>query len=345
MRCIICGKNAKNETVCDACLVKNYTGVVSFNSFDLKICCMCDAYMYAKSWHPPLKLEQAVRKAFYDSTKFHRKPKEYSVKITLPKHERKIGNKVIGKVVITIKTTLGNSLKEESHEYPLRMRYTRCDTCSRNMGGYFQGVLQLRNDKSKQFHAAVSFIKKKVAEKKGVEITKEDPVKNGIDFYITSKAYLNTLGKIVSQQFGGELKTTAELFSQDKQTSKELYRTSVLVRLPEFNIGDVLDINNRYVFVKAIRDKSIEGIDLKTNKPAKEQFIDKDYDVITTSDDVVEVPVVRIKPQLEILDPKTYQPVIVENKLDLKEFKHKKQEKNQENVSAVCIEGRWYVVG
>ncbi len=344
MRCIICGKKAEDGTICEECLVKNYTAIASFNSFDLKICGMCDAYMYAKSWHPPLKLEQAVRKAFYDSTKFHKKPKEYSVKITLPKHEQKIGNKVIGKVVITIKTLVGNSLKEESHEYPLRMRYSRCDTCSRNMGGYFQGVLQLRNNESKQFQTAINFIKKKVAEKKGIEITKEEVVRNGVDFYITSKAYLTTLGRLVSQQYGGELKTTAELFSQDKQTSKELYRTSVLVRLPEFNIGDVLDINNKYVFIKSIREKSVEGIDLKTNKPAKEQFIDKDYDVIATSDDVIEVQVVRIKPQIEILDPKTYQPVIVENKHDAKDVKHKKQDKMLEKVSAVCIDERWYVV-
>ncbi|MBI3032728.1 hypothetical protein HYY69_04595 [Candidatus Woesearchaeota archaeon] len=336
MKCIICGKKAEHEVLCEKCHVDKYTAIVSFTKFDLKICGTCNAYMYGKSWHPPLKLEQAVRKAFYDSTKFHKKPQEYEAVITLPKHEVKIGNKVVGKVIVTIKTSISNSIKEETMHYPLKIRYTRCDNCSKNMSGYFQGVLQLRNDKSKQFAAAADFIRKKTAEKKGVEITKEDPVKNGIDFYITSKAYLNTLGKIVSNQFGAELKVAAELFTQDKQTSKEVYRTNLLIRLPQFNIGDVISLNRKLILIKTIRDKSVEGIDLKTNKYVKEHYLGKEYEIVAASDDFLEADITRKKPFLEILDPKTYQPVKVENEQVL--------EPQQDKVSVVCINDRWYLV-
>ena len=62
-------------------------------------------------------------------------------------------------------------------------------------------------------------------------ITKKENVQNGIDFYITSQRYAITLGKKLKKALKAEMKISNRLFSVNKQTSKQLYRVNILVRL------------------------------------------------------------------------------------------------------------------
>jgi len=60
---------------------------------------------------------------------------------------------------------------------------------------------------------------------------KKEYVRNGIDFYLTSQRYAQSLGKKLKKTFKGELKISSKLFTVNRQTSKNVYRVNVLFRL------------------------------------------------------------------------------------------------------------------
>ena len=170
---------------------------------------------------------------------------------------------------------------------------------------------------------AAEFVRDEIKKAKTVFISKEVKIKTGIDFYITSQKFIQPLGQQLQKKFGGELKITSTLHTRDHQTSKDLYRVDVLLRLTEFNAGDILKINNKLVLVKEISGKRVVGVDLtQNNKNAAENYTNKEYEVVAAAEDYKEVNVVsrverKVKGKketyIEVLNPEDYQPVKVEN--------------------------------
>ena len=96
---------------------------------------------------------------------------------------------------------------------------------------YFEAIIQLRPPTEE----IVQFIMKQIKKRPEVFISKIDEFKFGIDIYISSQKFARGLAKKLKDNFKGEMKMTASIHSRDRQSSKELYRVTVLFRpeLPE----------------------------------------------------------------------------------------------------------------
>lgn len=126
---------------------------------------------------------------------------------------------------------------------------------------YYEGILQLRNPTDE----VLEYIKSQIDKNAGVFISKIDKINNGFDIYLSSKRYILQLGKRLISRFGGEFKTSAEHYSRDRMTSKDVYRVNVLYRYPGFKKGDI--VNVRGVDIRVIRlGKKIIGINPATGK-------------------------------------------------------------------------------
>jgi nonsense-mediated mRNA decay protein 3 len=126
--------------------------------------------------------------------------------------------------------------------------------------GYYEGILQLRNPTKE----LINFVKNDV-KKNDVKIAAQKKVTNGADFYLTSNAYLLKLGKRLQSKFGAELKTSRKLFSRSRQTGKQIWRVTVLIRLPLFKVGDVIRARRKQIKVTEI-GKKLHGIEVETGK-------------------------------------------------------------------------------
>lgn len=132
---------------------------------------------------------------------------------------------------------------------------------------YYEGILQLRNpDKN-----VIEFIKNQIAKKKEVFISKILKVRNGYDFYISSKRYLRTLGYKLKRQFGGELKISSRLYSTDRQTSKELHRVNVLYRCCSIKKGSIVEVRGEKIKIMALGHR-IQGKRLADGKKVYVDF-------------------------------------------------------------------------
>lgn len=91
--------------------------------------------------------------------------------------------------------------------------------------GYYEAIIQLRP----ATFEIVTFIKSQCRKKKEA-VTKTAKLKTGMDLYITSQKFARSLGPKLKKQFGGELKITKKVHSKDRQTSKTIYRATILFR-------------------------------------------------------------------------------------------------------------------
>ena len=126
---------------------------------------------------------------------------------------------------------------------------------------YFEGILQLRDPTKKVLDVFLKVLK----ERKDVRIMKEVKLKNGYDFYLTSNKALIIIGKKLYNRFGGEYKISRKLHTVRKQTSKKLYRVTVMFRPPKFKAGDIVKVKGQELRVKILKRKVL-GIDIESGK-------------------------------------------------------------------------------
>lgn len=98
---------------------------------------------------------------------------------------------------------------------------------------YYEAVIQLRPETD----AIMQFLHKQI-EKAGVKIQKIVRTDYGTDVYVTSQRFARAFGSKLKRMFKGTLKMSRLLFSKDRQTSKNIYRVTVLFR-PEMKPKDL----------------------------------------------------------------------------------------------------------
>lgn len=92
--------------------------------------------------------------------------------------------------------------------------------------GYYQAIIQIRpRDKE-----ILAYVRKQIKKKEGVQISKEVFHKYGIDIYVTDQRFARNLGQKLKRAFKGELKITKTIHSKDRQTSRDIYRGTILFR-------------------------------------------------------------------------------------------------------------------
>ena len=92
---------------------------------------------------------------------------------------------------------------------------------------YFEAKIQLRPYDKEVF----DYIMREIDKRKGVFVSKIDELKTGVDIFLSDQKFARRLGKMLKDKYGGELKITRTLFSQNKLTSRLIYRGTVLFRL------------------------------------------------------------------------------------------------------------------
>lgn len=190
--------------------------------------------------------------------------------------------------------------------------------------GYYEAILQLRKANEK----VLDFIEESLESEKhkGVFISDERKTGEGVDYYVSSRRYCQALGKKLLQAFGGTLKINHRLYGV--KNGREVYRTTVYFEPPEFSAGDVIRFGSRIVRIKQV-GKFVSGTDVVTWKRVSEEAKRVKPEILT----VYKTTVTKHFPQLEVLNPETYESSVVENPKNVKE-----------KVEVVISEGRIYLV-
>ncbi|MBI2581095.1 hypothetical protein HYV85_04815 [Candidatus Woesearchaeota archaeon] len=174
---------------------------------------------------------------------------------------------------------------------------------------YYEAILQLREPDPAVIMAVEDAVKSSAEDNKEIFISKRKKVTNGWDFYLSLKGFAVELGRALYNKFGGELKITKKLFSQHRQTSKLLYRITVLFRMAPFKPGDMVLLGENAFRITALKKRFVSSMNLETFRN-----VELDYkEVVRNAEklEAVRAVVSKIQPHLEVIHPETFQGVPV----------------------------------
>jgi len=243
---------------------------------------------------------------------------------------------------------LQRELHDESRHVTVYVRQTVCPRCSKFLGGYFEAILQVRAEDRPLTDEERKAIGKLVEEKVD-EIMRRDRMgfiqdtiekEEGLDFYMGSTSSARKLAQAIRERFGGTISEAYELVGVDRQTSREVYRTSVSVRIPKFQKGDlVADRHGNVYEVERVDGKGMSMRNLATReseyrdwKTVKREGID------VVEGEGSEAMVTSITPrEVQLMDMETYETYELERpSMELKEG---------EVYRMIEVKGRKYFLG
>jgi len=334
--CTKCGKKEVYlDNLCKKCYLNKNPLLISFKPVKILVCFFCRKYFSKGKWTGFRKLEEVVkdivqkRLVFNDDVRIN----SFKIKPLIPKYREGPNVKINIETEITVFGTYPGKKTVVKEEYvlPVKVIFILCPRCSRHKGGYFEGILQLRDVDEEVVDYAVDGAMKQ--NQRGIFITKKLKVRNGFDIYLTKRGYIHELARELLNKFGGETKASKKLFSRDKQRSRDIYRINVLFRQSKFRKGDILNIDGELFKVKKI-DRNLTVINIKTGK--KTSIMPKHLKV-KAAEEVNETIVSLVFPHVEVLHPETFQSVKPEN------IKNNKFKVNQK-VKVVVLDGKVWLV-
>lgn len=328
MFCPECGSSDKEMVgdICIDCFLKEFQMIELPKRVEVQICSHCNSKLEEGKWSEEnIPEEEIIYRAL-----------ERNIKIA-----DEVSDEIINLEIDHIKGTLANCFVEvtgtvhgvqieETHDCEVKIMKTVCPTCSKMQSGYYETVVQFRADKREikdEEYAKAD----EVVERTLIKQSKNDKLaycpqiaklKEGYDYYIGSFKSGKKVAENLKEEFGGTIKESPRLISEDKSTGKGLYRIWISVRIPEFEINDFVKYENKIMQVHNIGKNSIIGNDISTSKkhsiPMKNM---DDIELIKKSDDIETTTIISKSPNIiQILDPSDYSAVDLEMKDEFADY-------------------------
>lgn len=126
----------------------------------------------------------------------------------------------------------------------------QCQRCSRFYGGYYEAILQVRNEEKKIDEERATNVMEIIDDLSDRLISKDrmafiarvEEKKEGIDIYMGSLSAARKIANELIKKFGGEIGESHKLMGLDRDTGKKIYRTTVTARLK--------DLTQRYAYYR-----------------------------------------------------------------------------------------------
>ena len=328
MFCIECGSEDKQmvREICIDCFLKDFQMIEIPKNINVEICSHCNSRLEEGKWSESyLPEDEIIYRALERNIKISDLVENEEINLEIDQIKGTIANcfvEVVGDVY-------GVSL-DETHDCEVRIKKTVCPPCSKMQSGYYETVIQFRADnreiKSEEYAKADKIVARTLDKQAKVDKLAYCPqvakLKEGYDYYIGSFKTGRTVAENLKDEFGGVIKESPRLISEDKSTGKGLYRIWISVRIPEFENNDIIEFEDRIIQVSDIDKNRVVGIDIKTNK--KHNIPLKNMDnikLVKKSTDIETTTIISMSPKIiQILDPADYSAVDLEMKDDFKDY-------------------------
>lgn len=317
MFCPECGSTDKEMVgdICIGCFLKKFQMIEIAKRIEVQICSHCNSKLEEGKWgEENIPEEEIIYRAL-----------ERNIKIA-----DEVENEIINLEIDQIKSTIASCYVEvigevhgtqieETHESEVKILKTVCPTCSKMQSGYYETVIQFRAD-SREIKPEEYGKADEIVERTLIKQSKSDKLaycpqiaklKEGYDYYIGSFKSGKKVAEALTEEFGGIVKESPRLISEDKSTGKGLYRIWISVRIPEFEIDDFVKYEDKIIRINSISKNSVLGVDISTHKkhniPMKNM---EDIKLVKKSSEIGTTTVISKSPQfIQILDPLDYSAV------------------------------------
>jgi nonsense-mediated mRNA decay protein 3 len=333
--CPHCGEETDEliDDVCKDCFIRTFKAVEALPELEIRVCPNCGAYYQRGNW-----IEGDLQKGITDEVLRNIKVSDMFEKSEI-KVDCELGEPPGGIVpaVLRIEGEIFNQSIKEEHNFNIKIKRESCVRCSRMSGGYYEAIVQIRTEGRRPSREEIDSCLVILAER--VEghasfVTKMLDVKGGVDLYIASKSAAQDGAREIIKRFGGERRVSPKLIG--RRGGRDLYRLTILVRLPRFVSGDIVYFRGRVVLLTSI-SKHTEGIYLENGMKAGKLDLSDLKFCMNVSDAEEAVLLVVYEKEVEVLDPETFRAVTLKKPLFLTEGAG-------EGVGVVKIDDRMFLV-
>lgn len=328
MFCPECGSTDKKMIgdICIDCFLKDFKMIEIPENIQVTICKHCNSKLEEGKWSESnLPEEEIIYRALERNIKINDEVENEIIDLEI----EQMKGSTAECVVVAFGEVYGTAI-EETHDVNVKIIRTACPTCSKVQSGYYESVIQFRAD-NREIHPEEYEKADEVVQRTLNKQYKKDKLaycpqiaklKEGYDYYIGSLKSGRKVANALKDEFGGLIKESPRLISEDKSTGKGLYRIWISVRIPEFEVGDFIEYEDKILQVEDIGKNRVVATDIKTNKKHTIPWKDTEsIKVIRKLKDVEKAGVISKSPTtIQILDPVDYSVVDLELKDNLKDI-------------------------
>ncbi len=327
MFCPECGSTdeAMIDGICQSCFLKKFRILTVPKQIKVTVCAHCNAKLEEGKWEDSEIPEEeiiyrALERSIVVDPLIEKKEKEEEKELIKIELEIIQMRGTIAECHIEAKANIFNQTIVESFETEVRLMKSVCPSCSKQKSGYYEAVIQLRADERELTSFEIEKTNE-IVNNTLINLSNKDKLaylvqtaklKEGNDYYIGSYKSAKKTVESIKSVFGGIIKESPRLISQDKSTGKGLYRIWMSIRLPQYKKGDFVKYSNKdndkVLEIIAIDGKRISAKDLIAYEKIAIPW--KEYDSLNylkNQEDVQTTTVISKSPNtLQILDPDDY---------------------------------------
>lgn len=282
--CPNCGKTVTDKTFCEDCRETT----IRRNPVSIKLC-PTRRYFYRGSWTAFEHTDEIVERVVRDTTKGDILSISESIE------------ELVSKEGVQKEVELKVKDEDTTIVIPLNINVTRSSYAKKIGGQYYEGILQIRNatsDVKKWIHGFLE-----TCFQKGIIINEIKENGNSVDLFFGNKKDIPKVARKMQRVFGAHIEANASVHTRDHQTQKDVHRVNALVEVPPFKEKDVIEYENKLLYVTRL-GKQIKTRKLPTYKPFVFTYSkDKNIPLVEKNRTVVST----LYPNVEVLDPETYQ--------------------------------------
>ena len=312
--CVKCGEECEEsiDGLCISCWLDGRRLVDLPHHVDLHVCANCGEYDYGGRWvrRDPMV---AIQDAAADAVMVVRGADVTSISTSVEEQDPRT-------FVVTVHAgcdVMGYPADGEASTI-VRVKNTVCRRCSRQLGSYYEAILQIRSASGKLEDAmreeALAMTENSVARQAATNrqlfITKMELVPGGVDVYLSSISLGKAITKELGDAFCAETKESPKLVGQTTD-GQDMYRLTYLVRLPDFKVGDVVTFQGGYYLLSRLNGtggKIVNLADFRERSVRRSDMIS--VKLYERSEDLREATVVSTSgSEIQVLDPSNYSTV------------------------------------
>lgn len=313
MLCPDCG--AETETLvegsCSRCFVRRHDIAQVPAHVDVLLCATCNARRDGETWADAgaRSRTEMVDDAVARSVAFHQRVDDPHVELmSEPQDDANLAYDVM------VDGNVGGLPVDALYRTVARIKQGVCQSCSRQAGGYFAAIIQLRGsdreptDDERQEAGAIvmrSVDRMKQQGNQQAFVTKQGKVKGGHDFFISEIDVGRIVAKKLADRFDADVQESPKLVGRN--LGKDVYRVTFLVRLPPYRTGDFVDLGRGIARIEQVNPKTVNLRMLLNGRltSAPRDRI-RTTDVVATQADTKEMMVVSVvRDEALLLDPDT----------------------------------------
>jgi nonsense-mediated mRNA decay protein 3 len=312
MICVECGNESEiiNNGLCINCYIKSKNFTKGPEFYNIIKCSNCNAYKLKNKWENQ-SLNNIIDRYITQIFKISDELKKPEIKIIFKDDD----NQYKKQLEIAIRGFISNLEVIEKHSIQINVKKEICDTCSKQFGGYHEAIIQIRADKRsltiEEIDGIYAFVKEyiEIMQNKGnknIFLADFEIKENGINFFISDNNIALSITKKLQELYVGNItKSSKNIGMKD---GRQIYRMTYLLRLFQYNEGDILSHKEKFYYVKKIFRNKIYLIDLEqwsenifNNKELSKFLIKGKNDLVKNM-----ILVSQTNDEVQLMDQKNY---------------------------------------